>query len=50
MHDSVVIVDYVTAGTIEETVIGAVEQKSNRLEEILRDRQLLRKVIEGEES
>lgn len=48
MHDSVVIVDYVTAGTIEETVIGAVEQKSNRLEEILRDRQLLRKVLEGD--
>lgn len=47
-HDSVTIVDYVTADSIEETVIGAVEQKSNRLEEILRDRQLLRKVIEGE--
>lgn len=49
MHDSVVIVDYVTAGTIEETVIGAVEQKSNRLEEILRDRDLLKKVLEGDD-
>jgi SNF2 family DNA or RNA helicase len=48
-HDSVVIVDYVTAGTLEETVIGAVEQKSNRLEEILRDRALLKKVLEGED-
>ncbi len=48
MHDSVVIVDYVTAGTIEETVIGAVEQKSTRLEEILRDRDLLKKVLEGD--
>ncbi len=48
-HDSVVIVDYVTAGTIEETVIGAVEQKSNRLEEILRDKNLLKKVIEQQE-
>lgn len=46
-HDSVVIVDYVTAGTIEETVIQAVEQKSNRLEEILRDKNLLRKTLEN---
>lgn len=49
MHDSVVIIDYVTAGSLEETVIGAVEQKSNRLEEILRDRDLLKRVLKGEE-
>ena len=47
-HDSIMIIDYVTADTIEETVIHAVEEKSNRLEEILRDRALLKKVIEGE--
>lgn len=44
-HDSVVIVDYVTADTIEEVVIGAVEQKNNRLEDILRDKQLLKNAI-----
>lgn len=49
MHDSVVIIDYVTEGTIEETVIGAVEQKSQRLEEILRDRDLLKRVIANDE-
>jgi SNF2 family DNA or RNA helicase len=48
-HDSVVIVDYVTADTVEETVINAVEQKSNRLEEILRDRDLLKKVLKGDD-
>lgn len=47
-HESVVVVDYVTAGTLEEVVIQAVEQKSERLEEILRDRDLLRRVIEGD--
>lgn len=44
-HNSVVIVDYVTADTIEETVIGAVEQKNNRLEQILRDKELLKRAI-----
>jgi SNF2 family DNA or RNA helicase len=44
-HNSVVIIDYVTADTIEETVINAVEQKSNRLEDILRDKQLLKNAI-----
>ena len=44
-HSSVVIVDYVTADSIEETVIGAVEQKSDRLEQILRDRDLLKKAL-----
>lgn len=50
MHDSVVIVDYVTSGTVEETVIQAVEQKSDRLEAILRDRDLLKKVLKGEDA
>lgn len=45
IHDSVTIIDYTTTDTIEDTVIGAVEQKSQRLEEILRDRDLLKKVL-----
>ena len=47
IHDSVTIVDYITEGTIEEVVIQAVQQKTDRLEEILRDRDLLKKVIEN---
>lgn len=47
-HDSVRIVDYVTAGTVEEVVIGAVERKSQQLEAILRDKDLLHKAIAGE--
>ena len=49
VHDSILIVDYVTGGTIEETVIRALDAKSNRLEEILRDKDLLRKAIENDE-
>lgn len=45
-HDTITVVDYVTAGTVEEIVIRAVEEKSKRLEEILRDRDLLKKIIE----
>lgn len=47
-HDSVVIVDYVTTNTLEDTVIGAVEQKSDRLEQILRDKDLLKHVLKGD--
>lgn len=46
-HETIRILDYVTAGTVEEAVHVAVEQKSNRLEEILRDKELLRKVVEN---
>lgn len=46
IHDTVTILDYTTTDTLEDVVIGAVEQKSQRLEEILRDRSLLRRVLE----
>lgn len=47
-HSSILIVDYATRGTIEETVMQALEAKGNRLEEILRDKDLLRRAIEAE--
>lgn len=40
-HESVLMIDYITAGTLEEVVIGAVERKSAQLERILRDKSLL---------
>lgn len=47
-HDSVLIIDYVTAGTLEEVVIGAVERKSAQLERILRDKDLMHAALAGE--
>lgn len=38
VHDSVTIIDLVTAGTIEEAQIERLYQKAQRLEEIVRDR------------
>jgi SNF2 family DNA or RNA helicase len=42
VHDSVTIIDLVTAGTIEEDQIQRLQQKAERLEEIVRDRAKLR--------
>lgn len=47
VHDSILIVDYATRDTIEETVLRALKSKGNRLEEILRDKDLLRRAIEN---
>lgn len=46
IHDHVQIIDYVTAGTVEEAVFDAIELKTNNLEFILRDKELMKKVIE----
>lgn len=47
IHDSVSIIDYVSAGTIEESVHEALSAKGERLEEILRDKDLLKRMITG---
>jgi len=44
VHDSVTIIDLVTAGTIEEDQIARLKQKAERLEEIVRDRAKLRRL------
>jgi SNF2 family DNA or RNA helicase len=38
IHDSVIITDYVTEGTIEERVIQALETKADNFEQIVRDK------------
>jgi SNF2 family DNA or RNA helicase len=45
-HQSVTIIDLVTAGTIEETQIERLYAKAERLEEIVRDREKLRSLGE----
>lgn len=47
-HDHVQIVDYVTSDTIEEMVFEAIESKSDQLETILRDKDLMKKHLKGE--
>jgi SNF2 family DNA or RNA helicase len=48
MHDSILQVDYVTPDTVEEIQIAALEGKGERLEEILRDRDLLKRILSGD--
>jgi SNF2 family DNA or RNA helicase len=48
IHDSVIITDYVTQGTVEERVIQALDTKSDNFEQIVRDKaQLLQMLKES---
>lgn len=47
IHEKVYIIDYVTEGTVEEAVFEAIEHKTNNLEFILRDKELMKKVVEN---
>ena len=47
-YDSIKIIDYVTKDSSEEIVFKAVEEKSNNLEYILRDKDLMLKFLNGE--
>lgn len=48
IHASIEIVDYVSEGTVDETVIEVAEGKEVKLEEIVRDREAIRKMLHGE--
>jgi SNF2 family DNA or RNA helicase len=48
IHDSVIITDYVTEGTIEERVIQVLDRKSDSFEEVVRDREQLLRALRGE--
>jgi SNF2 family DNA or RNA helicase len=51
IHDSVVITDYITEGTVEERVLQALETKSDNFEQIVRDKyQLLQMLKESKET
>lgn len=47
VHESVTIIDLVTAGTIEETQIQRLYEKAERMEEIVRDREQLMNAAEN---
>ena len=48
IHDSVIITDYVTDGTIEERVIDVLDVKSENFEEVVKDREQLLKALKQE--
>lgn len=48
VHDSILIIDYVAPGTIEEAVIHALEGKGEQLEDVVRDKDALRRMLLGE--
>jgi SNF2 family DNA or RNA helicase len=48
IHESVVILNYVTQGTIEEGQLAVLAGKADSLEEIIRDKQAIRKLLKGE--
>lgn len=45
IHDSVIITDYVTEGTMEERVIEALDTKADNFEQIVRDKDALLKML-----
>jgi SNF2 family DNA or RNA helicase len=50
IHDSIVITDYVTEGTIEERVIQVLETKADNFEQIVRDRDQLLKLLQDDKA
>lgn len=46
-HERIRYIDYVTEGTVDEVVIPALQAKDTRLEQVLRDKELMRRVITG---
>lgn len=46
-HESVVYVDYISNGTVEEHQLDVLDGKSDRLEEIVRDKETIKRMLEG---
>jgi SNF2 family DNA or RNA helicase len=50
IHDSVVIMDYVTEGTIEERVLQVLEEKADNFEQIVRDKDKLLELLKDDKA
>ncbi len=48
IHDSVVIIDYVTQNSVEESQLAVLADKAGSLEEIIRDQAAIRRLMRGE--
>ncbi|UDL15902.1 DNA helicase [Microbacterium phage Pumpernickel] len=47
IHDSIMIVDYIVKDTVQSKVHEALERKGEQFEEVVKDREQIRKMIEG---
>ncbi|NBR25850.1 MAG: hypothetical protein EBU08_19140, partial [Micrococcales bacterium] len=50
IHDSVIIMDYVTEGTIEERVLQVLETKADNFEQIVRDKDKLLELLKDDKA
>lgn len=50
IHDSIVVTDYVTEGSIEERVIQVLETKADNFEQIVRDKNQLLKLLQDDKT
>lgn len=48
IHESIEYIDYISEGTVDEVVVEVAEGKELRLEEIVRDREAVRRLLSGE--
>lgn len=47
-YDSIEYIDYISEGTVDEVVVEVAEGKEIRLEEVIRDREAVRRLLSGE--
>ena len=50
IHDSIIVTDYVTEGTIEERVLQVLEGKADNFEEIVRDKEKLLALLKDDKA
>ena len=50
IHDSIVITDYITEGTVEERVLQVLETKADNFEQIVRDKDQLLKILKDDKA
>lgn len=48
-HESILVIDYVSRGTVENYQLQALSGKANQLEAVVRDRQTIERILKGED-
>ena len=49
IHESIIVIDYVTEGTIENRVMKVLDEKGQSFEDIVKDQELLRRALESDD-
>ena len=50
IHDSIIVTDYITEGTVEERVLQVLETKADNFEEIVRDKEKLLALLQEDKA